>query len=155
MPHELPVLELLSGNIRVSGQCGAKALEFIVKEKKCLVLEDGPAYRVAELVAHVRILRLSGPRCGIHRIEPAARASKAVVAAKPVSLKVPAAGSALGDYIDDGPGVAAVFGIEVVGDHSELFRRVRVRRQHAANDSRDGSIVVIDAVQQKVVVAFP
>ena len=86
-------------------QCGAKALEFIVKEKERFVLENGPAYRVTELVAHVGILRLGGSSGRVDRIEPVARASKAVVAAKPIGVKVQAVGPALGDYVDDSSGI--------------------------------------------------
>ena len=41
-----------------------------------------------------------------------------------VDVPVHGVGAGLGDYVDDRPGIAAVFGIEGVGDHPEFFDRI-------------------------------
>ena len=60
----------------------------------------------------------------------------------------------LGHDVDDGPGVAAKFGIEIVGNDTKFLGRIRVGTQHAARNSRYGRVIVVHTVEQEVVVAL-
>jgi len=98
----------------------------MVEEEERPVLDDRSTHRIPELVAHVGILRLRGARGWIDRIKPVASAPKAVIASKPVCVKVQAVAATLGDNVDDRARIAAVLRVEVVGDDSELLRGVRI-----------------------------
>ena len=99
----------------------------MIEEEECLVLVDGTADRVTELVPGVRIL---GP--SLDAIEPVSRTAEPVPAAEFVGIAMESVGAALGDHVDDGAGVTAVFRIEVIGDDAEFLGRFRIRAEHSA-----------------------
>ena len=63
-------------------------------------------------------------------------------------------GAAFGHHVNDGAGVAAIFGSEVVGDDAKFLGGIRSRAKHAAQTARNRGVVVINAIQKEVVIAF-
>ena len=88
----------------------------VEEEENVLSLMIWPANRKAKLVPDIRILAAIGLA-----IEPVAGAAKTVPAARIVSIAMELVGAALGHYVDDGAGVAAVLSSEVVGDDAKFL----------------------------------
>src|SRR5207244_13199150 len=102
------------------GQRCPEALEFFIEKEKCLVLEDRATDGIAKLISHIRVhcrMRPAGIDGGV---EPVAGAAETVPTAELVDSAVKGIGTALGHDVDDGAGVAAVFGIEGVGDRKSV-----------------------------------
>ncbi len=140
-------LESSGWHRRLTRQSCTKAVDFLIEEKKRSVLDNWATKGSAKLVTHVRIhLALA------RRVEPITRASKAIPAAKFVNAAMKGVGPALGHHINDCPGVATELGIEVVGNDAKLFRRIGVRAQDSIRNSGHGGVVVVYAIQQKIIV---
>ena len=92
-------------------------MEFVVEKKKVLSLMIGPPKLDAKLIANIRVLRAI-----LVPVEPVPCAAKCVPASKFVSIAVEGVGAALGYHVDDRAGVAAVLGVEVIGDNPKFLR---------------------------------
>src|ERR1700730_2380548 len=103
-----------------AGHGSSKPLILVVQEEERSILDDRTTERKSEVVTHVGILLLGG------RIEKVARPQRGVPS-KPISIPVKIIASSPSDNINDGSGVAAVLGIEVIGDDPELLCGIRVR----------------------------
>src|SRR5215470_1518617 len=84
---------------------GNEALPFIIAEVEGLILDDRPADRRAEIIAHIGILWAP---VWPSRIEEVSRA-QGVVASKPVSRPVQLVGATRGNDFDQCPVIASVF----------------------------------------------
>src|SRR6185295_18721333 len=62
--------------------------------------------------------------------------------------------TALSNHVDDGTGVAAILGSEVVGDNAKFLGGIRSCAEHAAQTTGNRGVVVVYAVEQEVIVAF-
>lgn len=77
-----------------------------------------------------------------------------VPAAKIECVSVPEVRPCACHHINDGAVIAAVLRREVVGDHAELFGRIRILRGDSAQSARNLRIIVVGAIQQEIVVAL-
>ena len=85
-------------------------------------------------------------------VEPVAGAAETVPTAELVDSAVKGIGTALGHDVDDGAGVAAVFGIEGVGDDAEFLSGIGIGIQNAVGNAGDRGIVIINTVKQEIIV---
>ena len=120
------------------GGAAPVAEAFVVAEHECLVLDDRPAGRAAELVL---IEGRLGHGKAVARLER-------IVAIEPPARALPPPGTRARDDADDRAGVAAVFRVEGVREDAELVDRVRRRPQHEAGVER---VVVGRAIEQEIV----
>src|SRR4029077_1890392 len=126
-------------------QRGPEPLIFAVYEEKRPILDNGTTKRESEIVSHVGILWR-----GV-RIEKVA-CSQRVVPSEPISVAVKLVAPSPSDHVNNGSGVAAILGIEVIGDDPELLSRIRIRAQNARAASRDPPIIVVHTIEKKVVI---
>src|SRR6185369_6244993 len=117
MPRELPCFEISRWNSGSGGQRGPETLDFVIKEKEGLVLDDWTADGITKLITHVRILLFhrASQRIGIV-VEPISRAAKRIPAPEPVGVSMEAVGAALRYYINDSAGISSILRRERVGD---------------------------------------
>src|SRR6185369_6883356 len=155
MPRELPCFESSRRNSGLGGQRGPETLDFVIKEKESLVLDDWTADGIAKLITHVRILLFhrASQRIGIV-VEPISRAAKRIPPSKPVGIAMKTIGPALRDYINDSAGISPILRRERVRDDAELFGGFRIRSQCTTEDSGYRGVIVIYAIEQEVVVAI-
>src|SRR5581483_4330136 len=106
----------------------------------------------SENIAHVRILVLHGP-VTIQVIEVISCA-EGVVPAEPIGAAMKRVRSALRDNVNDGAIVTTELGHVAVRNDAKFFGRVRIQGNQPTSDAGNRSIVVVDAVQQEVIVAF-
>ena len=139
----------------MGGQRGPESLDFVIKEKESLVLDDWTADGITKLITHVRILLFhrAGQRIGIV-VEPISRAAKRIPAAKPIGIAVKAIGPTLRDYVNDSAGIPSILCRERVRDDAEFFGGFRIRSQCTTEDSGYRGVIVIHAIEQEVVVAI-
>src|SRR6185369_14096032 len=155
MPRELPCFESSRRNSGLGGQRGPETLDFVIKEKESLVLDDWTADGITKLITHVRILLFhrAGQRIGIV-VEPISRAAKRIPSSKPVGIAMKAIGPALRYYVNDGSRITSIFGSERVRDDAEFFGGFRICSQCTTEDSGYRGVIVIHAIEQEVVVAI-
>src|SRR5262249_8182299 len=128
----------------------------LVSEKgECLVLPDGDSNRSTKLVVDEDILWIGFLIKKVSGV-------KVIVAEVFKRRAVDRVGSRLGDYINDGPGVAPIFGLGIIEDCHLLYgvdRKQRGRNSKNATliDSRvvAEAVVHIGSVNQKIVGAPP
>ena len=122
----------------IAGDSLNHAAAFIRSEEECSVFLNGTAKSSAKLV----LLIVRGGR-----IEKASGIQR-LIAEKLIGAAVPIVGAGFGDNIDDGAGVAAVFGVKGVGENAKfsdaIGRWLNGRRVHE-------QVVAVAAVHAKVV----
>src|SRR4029079_17668960 len=113
MPRELACFESSRRNSGLGGPRGPETLDFVIKEKEGLVLDDWTADGITKLITHVRILLFhrASQRIGIV-IEPVARPAKRIPAPEPVGVSMEAVGATLRYYVNDGSRITSIFGSE-------------------------------------------
>src|SRR6185369_186827 len=155
MPRELPCFEISRWNSGSGGQRGPETLDFVIKEKESLVLDDWTADGITKLITHVRILLFhrAGQRIGIV-VEPISCAAKRIPPSKPVGIAMKTIGPALRYYINDSAGISSILRRERVRYDAEFFGGFRIRSQGSAQNSWDRRVIVIYAIEQEVVVAI-
>src|SRR6266853_3366533 len=110
------------------------APSFIGREEEGPIFLDWPARWPAEL-----ILLVIGPP----QVEKAFGV-KQLVAQKFVYVAVEGIGSRLGDHVDDGAGVAPIFGIERIGQDAEFRDTVRSRLNSGGVHKQIVAIATVD-----------
>src|SRR5579862_5962930 len=140
-------LELSRGNDRFIFESGAETVPFAVDEEERFVLHDRSSQRGAELISDKRILRIGGG------VEVVAR-GQGVYTVELIGVAVEIVGAAAGNDGDDAAGVVPVLGKEIVGDDAKFLRGIGIQAAHTVGCSRNPGVVIVNAIQQKIVVAL-
>ena len=96
-----------------------KAVHFIIEEEKRFILDDRSANRKPKLVALVRVHRPCV--CSNAWIEIIASSPEAIPTPEVICIPMKLVGTAFRYYIDNRAGIAAVFGVEIVGNDTKLL----------------------------------
>src|SRR5579863_8785459 len=126
----------------------AEPLCLTIEEKESMILPSRSAEGSPKVVSDIGILWTV-----CLGIEEVARA-KCVVASKFIGVAVKGIGTPTGHHVNNRTGVSTEFRIEVVGYHAKFLGRIGIRRGDSPQSTGNRGIVVVGAVEQKVIVAI-
>ena len=128
------------------GKCGAKTPKFFVGKEESLVFLNRPADRIAELIAHERILAaiLGEEILGRER----------GVAPEPIDIRLKIVRAAFRDNVDDGAIVAAELGQIIVGEYAEFLCNLRIQNAEAGGESRHVRVIIVRTIEHEIVAAL-
>src|SRR5208337_1029958 len=155
--REIAGFKVMGGHETGIRKGGIESVTVVVREPESLIVQQRPSGGDAKRVAGVGILGHDlSRRIGL-MVEIVARA-QSVETPEPVNVGVKSVGAALAYDVNHRARVAAKLGKKIAGDDAKFLNRIRVQGSESRLRQRQTGnvgVVIIGAIQQKVVVALP